>query len=296
MPSWSELLFVPGYASNLQWQWELPSYARFLERLASFSRLIVVDRRGAGLSDRFSPEDLPPLEDLADDLEVVLDAVGSNQTALFGAEDGGLICCMLAARRPDRISALVVYGMDPGGPDVTRTDEERDEFWEELLSRVDDSWGTPEYARWDIALSNPARVGDEALIEWLTVEQRLAASPGAAEAFLRLYHQTDIRALLPAVGTPTLVLHRVDDRLDPVEYARVTASLVPGAKLVELPGDDHYWVVSGSDDIVEEIEEFLTRANRRSRLIVCLRPCSSPTWSAQPIARVRSGTGRGENS
>src|SRR4249920_2728212 len=85
-----DMLFVPGYASNLQWQWELPSYARFLERLASFCRLIIVDRRGAGLSDRFSPEDLPPLEDLADDLEVVLDAVGSTQSALFGAEDGGL--------------------------------------------------------------------------------------------------------------------------------------------------------------------------------------------------------------
>jgi class 3 adenylate cyclase len=253
-----DLLFVPGYASNLQWQWELPSYARFLDRLPSFARLIVVDRRGAGLSDRFSPEDLPPLEDLADDLEVVLDAVGSDRTALFGAEDGGLICCMLAARRPERVSALIVYGMDPGGPDETRTDEEREAFWEELLSRVDTSWGTPEYARWDIALSNPGRTGDEALIEWLTIVQRLAASPGAADAFLRLYHHTDIRGLLPAVGTPTLVLHRVDDRLDPVGHARVTASLVPGAKLVELPGDDHYWVVSDSDDIVEEIEEFLT--------------------------------------
>ena len=257
-----DLLFVPGYASNLQWQWELPSYARFLERLASFSRLIIVDRRGAGLSDRFSPEDLPPLEDLADDLEVVLDAVGSTRAALFGAEDGGLICCMLAARRPDRISALIVYGMDPGGPDEARTDAEREAFWDDLLTRVDTSWGTPEYARWDIGLSNPSRVDDEALIEWLVVVQRLAASPGAAEAFLRLYHQTDVRGLLPAIGTPTLVLHRADDRLDPVGHARVTASLVPGAKLVELPGDDHYWVVSDTDDITDEIEEFLTGARQ----------------------------------
>jgi class 3 adenylate cyclase len=253
-----DLLFVPGYASNLQWQWELPSYARFLERLASFARLIIVDRRGAGLSDRFSPEDLPPLEDLADDLEVVLDAVGSRRTALFGAEDGGLICCMLAARRPDRVSALIVYGMDPGGPDETRTGEQREAFWDELLTRVDTSWGTPEYARWDIAVSNPSRVGDEALIEWLVVVQRLAASPAAAEAFLRLYHDTDVRGLLPAIGTPTLVLHRADDRLDPIGHARVTASLVPDATLIELPGDDHYWVVSDADDIIEEVQEFLT--------------------------------------
>ncbi len=257
-----DMLFVPGYASNLQWQWELPSYARFLERLASFSRLIIVDRRGAGLSDRFSPEDLPPLEDLADDLEVVLDTVGSSRTALFGAEDGGLICCMLAARRPERVSALIVYGMLTGGPEATRTQEERDAFWEELLMRVDTSWGTVEYARWDLGLSNPSRVDDEALIGWLTVAQRLAASPGAAGAFLRLYHQTDVRGLLPAIGTPTLVLHRVDDRLDPIGNARVTASLVAGAKLVELPGDDHNWVVSETDDIVEEVEEFITGARQ----------------------------------
>ncbi len=257
-----DLLFVPGYASNLQWQWELPSYARFLERLASFARLIIVDRRGAGLSDRFSPQDLPPLEDLADDLEVVLDTVGSKRTALFGAEDGGLICCMLAARRPERISALVVYGMDPGGPDPVRFRDEKEAFWEELLHRVDTTWGTEAHARWDITLSNPSRVGDEALIDWLVVSQRLGASPGAAVAFLRLYHDTDVRGLLPAIGVSTLVLHRTDDRLDPVGHARVTASLVPNAKLVELSGDDHYWVVSDTDDITDEIEEFLTGARQ----------------------------------
>ncbi len=253
-----DLVFVPGYAANLQWQWELPSYARFLERLASFSRLIIVDRRGAGLSDRFSPHDLPPLEDLADDLETVLDAVGSERAVLFGAEDGGHICCMLAARRPERVSDLVLYCTDPGGPPRGRTQEEHDAHWEEILRRVDASWGTVEYARWDLGLSNPSRVHDEGLVEWLTITQRLAASPAAAEAFLRLYRQTDVRGLLPAIRVPTLVMHPTNDRLSPVEHSRVLASLVPGAKLVELPGEDHYWVVSDTDDLVEEIEEFLT--------------------------------------
>ena len=177
-------MFVPGYAANLQWQWELPSYARFLERLASFSRLIIVDRRGAGLSDRFSPEDLPPLEDLADDLEVVLDAVGSERAALFGAEDGGIICCMFTARRPERTEALIVFGMSTGSredrPDPT-------EYLRELMERVDASWGTPEFARWDLSVSNPTRLDDELLVEWLTVAQRLAASPSTAKAFLELY-------------------------------------------------------------------------------------------------------------
>jgi class 3 adenylate cyclase/alpha-beta hydrolase superfamily lysophospholipase len=253
-----DLVFVPGYAANLQWQWELPSYARFLERLASFSRLIIVDRRGAGLSDRFSPDDLPPLEDLADDLEVVLDDAGSAQAALFGAEDGAMICCMFAARRPSRTSALIVYGLAPAGSAAGKTQPEKEAYWKELFDRVDRSWGTPEHARWDLELSNPSYVHDDALIEWLTVNARLAASPGAALAFLDLYIQTDVRGLLPAIATPTLVLHRTGDRLSPFENARVIADLIPDATLVGLDGDDHYWVVRESDDIVDEIEEFLT--------------------------------------
>jgi pimeloyl-ACP methyl ester carboxylesterase len=254
-----DLVFVPGYAANLQWQWELPSYARFLERLASFSRLIIVDRRGAGLSDRFSPEDLPPLEDLADDLEVVLDAVGSERAALFGTEDGGMICCMFAGRRPERTEALIVYGM---AAHIAKEQRDAPGFWTELMERVDRSWGTPDYARWDLSVSNPARVDDELLVEWLTVAERLAASPGTAKAFLELYGSTDVRGLLPAISAPTLVLHRTGDRLSPVDNALTTASLVPGAKLVQLSGDDHYWAV-GNEDIADEIEEFLTGSRGR---------------------------------
>jgi class 3 adenylate cyclase len=254
-----DLVFVPGYAANLQWQWELPSYARFLERLASFSRLIVVDRRGAGLSDRFSPQDLPPLEDLVDDLEVVLDSAGSERAALFGAEDGAMICCMFAARRPERTEALVVYAM------AARSHDERRNapgFWQELIERVDASWGTREYARWDLSWSNPSRVEDELLVGWLTVAQRLAASPATAKAFLELYGNTDVRGLLPAISAPTLVLHRIRDRLSPMDNALTSSSLVPGAKLVQLEGDDHYWVV-GNEDLLDEVEEFLTGSRGR---------------------------------
>ena len=247
-----DLLFVPGYASNLQWQWELPSYARFLERLASFSRLICVDRRGAGLSDRFSPRDLPPLEDLAKDLEIVLDAIGSERAVVFGLEDGGAIGCMLAATRPERMSALILYAMHSRG-----IREEGEAFWEEIFRRVDASWGTLEYALWDTGLANPSRVDDPGLVEWLVAHQRLSASPASATALLRIYRDTDLRGLLPAITVPTMIIHRLDDRLTPISESRVVADAISGSKLVELAGDDHYWVV-GNDDIAEEVEEFLT--------------------------------------
>src|SRR5437764_8856512 len=144
-----DLVYLPGYASNLRWQWELPSYAKFLVRLASFSRLIVVDRRGTGLSDRFSPQDLPPLEELADDVLTVMKAVGSEQVALLGSEDGCFVCSMFAATHPERTASLVLYGMDPGQPDVdlAHPSPERAAFLDERVRRVDEHWGTPEHPR-----------------------------------------------------------------------------------------------------------------------------------------------------
>ncbi len=252
-----DLLFVPGYASNLHSQWELPSYARFLQRLASFSRLICVDRRGAGLSDRFSTNDLPPVEDLARDLETVLDAVGSERATLFGTEDGGTIASMLAATRPERVSGLILYGMHAG----PEPDAAWDGVWQQIDTRVDEQWGTIDYARWDLGLSNPSRTHDQGLVEWLAAHQRLSASPASAAALLDIYHHTDLRGLLPAIATPTLVLHRVDDRLTPIDRAHTIVDLIPGSTLVELPGDDHYWAV-GNDDIADEIERFLASLRR----------------------------------
>ncbi len=173
-----DLLYLPGYTSNLFWQWELPSYARFLEQLASFSRLILVDRRGTGLSDRFSPQDLPPLEDLADDLEIVMDAVGSERIALLGTEDGCFVCSMFAATHPERTDAIVLYGM-PGVPDP-----ERAAFREEVFGMVDEHWGTRDYARWDMKVSHPSLVDDEAFLVWYEVFLQLAASPTSAKGIL----------------------------------------------------------------------------------------------------------------
>jgi class 3 adenylate cyclase len=252
-----DLVFVPGYASNLQWHWELPSYARFLERLASFSRLIVIDRRGSGLSDRYSPEDLPLLEDLADDLELVIDEVGAERPVLFGAEDGGHICCLFAATRPSRTSALVLYVMDPGSGPPGSASPEREAFWGELLRRVDESWGTRAYADWDIGSFHPSRATDEDFLRWYEAHLRLSASPAAASAFLQHDRETDVRAILTTIASPTTVLVRAGDRLDSTGRYRQTADLIPDAKLVELPGDAHYWMID-NDDLADEIEGFLT--------------------------------------
>ena len=205
------------------------------------------------MSDRYSPEDLPPLEDLTDDLEVVLDAVGSDRPALFGAEDGGYICSLFAATRPERVRALVLYAMDPGG-DASAWGAEQ---WADLFEHVDRSWGTREYALWDVRLMIPSHSDDEAFVSWYEAHLRLSASPATAEALLRSYMETDVTGILPSIGAPTLLIHRTDDRVEPIEESRAIARLIPNAELVELAGDAHYWVID-SDDIADEIETFVT--------------------------------------
>jgi class 3 adenylate cyclase len=258
-----DLLYLPGYASNLRWQWELPSYARFLMRLASFSRLIVVDRRGTGLSDRFSPKDLPPLEELADDIQTVMEAVGSERIALFGSEDGCFVCSMFAATHPDRTRSLVLYGMDPGAPDVdlAHPSPERAAFLDELLRQVDEHWGTREYARWDIEVSHPSLIDDEAFLAWYEVLLQLAASPTAAKEMLRIWHQIDPWPVFRSIRVPTIVVHRTGDTLMSIDHAKAASAKIPEGRFVELPGDKHN-LFEGADDVADEIEEFLTGSRR----------------------------------
>jgi len=257
-----DLVYLPGYASNVQWLWELPANARFLGRLAEFSRLIVMDRRGTGLSDRFSPEDLPPLEVLAADLLAVLDEVGSDTAVLFGSEDGGFTCAMFAATQPTRTRALIFYGSDPGlGKSDHWLTAERQAWRDELLRRADEEWGTRIWTEWDIGTCNPRLLADSAFMDWYGSFLRFSASPAAAVALLKLSYDTSVWDVFPALQAPTLVLHRTDDPLEPIENARAAAAAIPGARLVELPGALHY-LFEDTDPIVDEIEEFLTGARR----------------------------------
>ena len=250
-----DLVYVPGWVSHVELAWEEPTLARFLTRLASFSRLITFDKRGTGLSDRVPPEDLPSLETRMDDLRAVMDAAGSERAAIFGFSEGGNLSTMFAATYPERISALVMFGTFAKrirSPDYpwAPTVEDRQQFYEDIAREWAHGMSLDRYI--------PGMLHDEAFTRRLSAYFRSAASPGAAVALLRMNSEIDIRHILPAIHVPTLVMHRTGDRSVQVEEGRWMAGQVPGARFVELAGDDHMPWVGDQDAVLEEIQEFLT--------------------------------------
>ena len=252
-----DLVLVHGWVSHLELMWEEPSIARFLERLAGFSRLILFDKRGTGLSDRVAESELPTLEQRMEDVRAVLDAVGSRRSALMGISEGGPMCALFAATHADRTAALIMCGSyahwirDDDCPwAMTR------EQHEAAAAAFERGWGTP------IGFKTvaPTSSADERYRNWWARYLRMGASPGAGIALYRMNYEIDIRKLLPAIHVPTLLLHRVGDRLINVEASRYMVRNIPGAKLVELPGDDHLVFLGDSEAVVGEIQEFLTGA------------------------------------
>jgi len=253
-----DLVYVPGWISNVEMMWEQPPMARFLERLASFSRLILFDKRGTGLSDRVSNDKLPTLEERMDDVRAVLETVGSERAALFGHSEGGNMCMLFAATYPERTTALITLGCF-----AKRRDPDDDYPWapaaddrEESTLDVERNWGhlRPE----DVEYYAPSRVEDEQFVRNLERYFRRGASPGAAAALLRMNSYIDVRAVLPTIRVPTLVLHRRGDRDVDVAEGRYLASRIQGSKFVELAGDDHVISAGDVEAVADEIEEFLT--------------------------------------
>lgn len=256
-----DLVFVAGWVSQVEAMWEEPTHEAFLRRLASFSRLILFDKRGTGLSDRVSLDRLPTLEDRMDDVRAVMDAADSENAALFGVSEGGVMCALFAATYPERTRALVLYGTYPRrmwAPDYPwgPTEAERELY----IGDVERQWGGP--AQLDILA--PSAKDDERLKQWFSRYLRVSASPGAAASLLRMNSMVDIRPILPAIRVPTLIVHRVGDRDIDVGGSRYMAKQIPGAKYVELPGDDHLWFVGDSEAILGEAEEFLTGVRRQA--------------------------------
>jgi pimeloyl-ACP methyl ester carboxylesterase len=248
-----DLVFVPGWISNIDVSWEEPSMARFLRRLASFTRLIVFDKRGTGLSDRVA--DMPTLETRMDDVRAVLDAVGSARTALCGYSEGGPMCALFSATYPHRTSALITIGSFP-----RRTSAE-DFPWgpshEQRVATIErraSEWGNPI----DLEVWAPSVAKDSQFREWWARFLRSSASPAGAVALSRMNLQIDVRDVLPLIRVPTLILHNAGDRAIQVECSRYMAQRIPGAKYVELQGQDHLPFVGNSDEILDEVEEFLT--------------------------------------
>ncbi|MGQ0548628.1 MAG: adenylate/guanylate cyclase domain-containing protein [Armatimonadota bacterium] len=254
-----DLVYVMGWVSHLDYFWEEPSYARFLNRLASFSRLILFDKRGTGLSDRVSDAEMPTLEQRMDDVRAVMDAVGSERAALVGVSEGGPMCSLFAATYPQRTSALVMYGSYakriwsqdyPWAP----TPQERQKFFD----AIQQGWGGVV----DLATLAPSTAGDERFRRWFAAYLRRSASPGAALALARMNTQVDIRHILSVIRVPTLIIHRKGDLDIDAGGSRYMTERIPGARYVELPGADHLPWVGDQDAILDEIEEFLTGVRR----------------------------------
>jgi class 3 adenylate cyclase len=250
-----DLLHIPGFVSNVEAMWDEPLLARFLRRLASFSRLVLFDKRGTGLSDRVPNDRLPTLEERMDDLRAVLDAAGSEQAALLSHSEGGNLAVLYAATYPERTRALVTTGMFAArvrSPDYpwAPTPEERERTIEEL----EREWGTPS----PLVDLVPSRASDHAFMERFAAYSRRSASPGAAAALMRMNTHIDVRAVLPTITVPTLVIHHADDRDAKVEEGRWIAAQIPGARFLELPGEDHLPWVGDQDRLLDEVEEFLT--------------------------------------
>lgn len=254
-----DLIWVPGWISNVEESWEVPEYAHFLRRLASFARLIVFDKRGTGLSDRVSNDRLPTLEQRMDDVRAVLEAAGSEHAAVFGASEGGNMSVLFAATYPEWVRALVlagVYAKRLWSPDYpwAPTPEQR-EREHELLER---EWA----GKMDVSVLAPSAVDDPALMRRIATFFRRSASPGAAVALNRMNTAIDTRAVLPTITVPTLVLQRRGDRDVNVEEGRWIARRIPGARYVELPGDDHLVWIGDTDALLDEVEAFLTGVRR----------------------------------
>lgn len=256
-----DLVFVMGWISHLEYFWTEQTFARFLRRLASFARVILFDKRGTGLSDRVPLDQLPTLEQRMDDVRAVMEAVGSERAVLCGVSEGGPMCSLFAATYPERTIALVMIGSYarrlrgegyPWGPTVA----ERDAFLDEIRNH----WGGP------VGLEEraPSVAQDPAFRQWWAAYLRRGASPGAAVALTRMNTEIDIRHVLPSVRVPTLVVHRSGDPCLKVQEGRYLAEHVHGAKFVELPGIDHLPFVGAQDEILDEIEEFLTGVRHAS--------------------------------
>jgi class 3 adenylate cyclase len=259
-----DLVYVPGYVSHVEYLWEGERSARFLRRLASFSRLILIDRRAIGLSDRLSPDALPPLESQVDDVRLVMDALGTERAALFGAEDGAAPCALFAASFPKRTAACVLFGAYACGtrqPDYPHNWSDKE--WEPYLKQLWEGWGSQAYADEMLAWTAPSVVEDEATRVWWARLMRLAASPGSALAMKRMYKDTDIRAVLGSIQAPTLVAHRTADPVEPLAGARYVAEHIPNATLVELPGTDYPAWGEDAEALAGTVEEFLTGARHQ---------------------------------
>jgi class 3 adenylate cyclase/pimeloyl-ACP methyl ester carboxylesterase len=251
----NDLVYAFGYLSNIDADGEVPFHANFRRRLASFSRLIVFDRRGTGLSDRSMIGDAGSLEAGMDDIRAVMDAAKSERALLFGLRDGAMLSALFAASHPDRVFGLVLWAPVARGsssPDYPWAMSQAE--WDERLDKVRSGWGSVEFAESEMRGVAPETTMGSAVIEKAARMYRAAASPGSAEAIMRTRRAYDLRAVLPAVQVPTLVMQATEDPW--LEGGRHTASLIPGARFVPIPGSDLLPFWTTAEPTVKQIVRF----------------------------------------
>ena len=251
-----DLVYVPGWVTNVEVMWEDPHLARFIRRLSTFARVITFDKRGIGLSDPVPLGELPGLDQRVEDLGAVLDAAGVKEATLFGHSEGGTTAIAYAARFPDRVERLILFGS------YARRVRSEDYPWapthEERIAEsrgYEESWDDPtRIAEFYV----PSRAHDAAFIEWLGRWLRLSASPRAAAALNDASTLIDVTVELDKIRAPTLLIYRLEDRDVVIEEGRYIASKIPNSRLVEVHGADHYFYAGDTEPILQEIEEFVT--------------------------------------
>jgi pimeloyl-ACP methyl ester carboxylesterase/DNA-binding SARP family transcriptional activator len=245
------IVAVPPLAQNIELAWERHEYQAFFGRLGAFAEVLHFDKRGTGASDRTTR--MPTIDQRVEDLVAVMDAAGFDRAHVLGLSEGGPVAIALAATYPDRVDSLTLLGS--GARTIgDETDEERDGR-RELVSLFHERWGTEASLTLDVFGPSVAR--DQSYRAWEPRYERQSAGPSALRELLDMIEAVDVRPLLGAVSAPTLVLHRTGDRVVPIALARETAALLPGSRLVELDGDDHFVHVGEIDDWVDHFERFV---------------------------------------
>jgi pimeloyl-ACP methyl ester carboxylesterase len=253
-----DLVLIGHAYSNIQFLWQLPGVTRYLEGLASFARIIQFDPRGVGLSDPLSVERLPTIETRMADTLAVMDVMGSERAVLVGTDATGPLSIVFAATHPERTTALILLGTTCCGlPKPDYPWPWTVEQWEAYARDVEEGWGDPAYIEKFVRWLEPTLVLDDATVKTFTTYFRVAASPGAVAAMDRMERDTDVRHVLSSVQVPTLVMHRRDDQMYPVEEGRYIAAHIPGARFIELEGSEHLPWGGDSGALVQEIERFL---------------------------------------
>jgi len=254
-----DLVFVPGWVSHVEALWELPLTAQFFERLSSFARLILFDKRGTGLSDRVPVKELPTLEERMDDVRAVMDAVGSERAVIFGLSEGGPMALLFAATYPERTSALALFGTFAKPDFVQNMMGQLDVDFRQFEKTLEEKWaeGWPGLEIWAPSIASI----DGAQEAWAR-GMRAGASPAAAIALIRMVGSIDVRDILSSIHVPTVIMHREGDRAVGIGCAREMAELMPEAKLVEFPGEDHVPWVGDTESVIGEVEELVTGARQ----------------------------------